>query len=115
MTLDKDGRKEVVRADYLIGAGGGHSVTRHSMQERLDGETYGGRFIVADIKLALPCPPGRGRVVVGPGGFVLISPLPERRWLIFVNRDEADQTRGAAVRGRAGGVAQRTDRSRRRA
>jgi len=91
VTLDKGGRKEVVRADYLIGAGGGHSVTRHSMQERLDGETYSGLFIVADIKLALPCPPGRGRVVVGPGGFVLISPLPEQRWLIFVNRDGDDK------------------------
>jgi 2-polyprenyl-6-methoxyphenol hydroxylase-like FAD-dependent oxidoreductase len=91
VTLDKDGRKEAVRADYLIGAGGGHSVTRHSMQERLDGETYGGRYIVADIKLALPSPPGRGRVVVGPGGFVLLSPLPEGRFLIFVNRDEADE------------------------
>ena len=91
MTLDRDGRKEVVRAEYLVGAGGGHSVTRHSMQEHLDGETYGGRYIVADIKLGLPCPPGRGRVVVGPDGFVLISPLPEGRFLIFVNRDEADE------------------------
>ena len=91
VTLDKDGRKAAVRADYLVGAGGGHSVTRHSMQERLDGDTYGGRYIVADIKLAMPCPPGRGRVVVGPSGFVLISPLPEGRFLIFVNRDEDDQ------------------------
>ena len=89
--LDKDGRKEIVRTDYLIGAGGGHSVTRHSMQEHLEGDTYGGRFIVADVKLTLPCPPGRGRVVVGPSGFVLVSPLPEGRWLIFVNRDEDDQ------------------------
>ena len=91
VTFDKDGRTEVVRADYLVGAGGGHSVTRHSMQERLDGETYGGRYIVADIKLALPCPHGRARVVVGPGGFVLLSPLPEGRFLIFVNRNEADE------------------------
>ena len=91
VTLDKGGRKEVVRADYLIGAGGGHSVTRHSMQERLDGETYGGRFIVADATLKLPAPPGRARIVVGPGGFVLLAPLPEGRWLIFVDRDEADQ------------------------
>src|SRR5580698_293622 len=29
VTFDKDGRTEVVRADYLVGAGGGHSVTRH--------------------------------------------------------------------------------------
>ena len=91
VTLDKGGRKEVVRADYLLGAGGGHSVTRHSMQEHLDGETYGGRFIVADVKVALPAPSGRARIVVGPSGFVLLAPLPEERFLIFVNRAEGDE------------------------
>jgi 2-polyprenyl-6-methoxyphenol hydroxylase-like FAD-dependent oxidoreductase len=91
VTRGKNGRKEVVRADYLIGAGGGHSVTRHSMEEHLDGETYGGRFIVADVRVALPASPGRARIIVGPSGFVLLAPLPEDRFLIFVNRDEADQ------------------------
>jgi 2-polyprenyl-6-methoxyphenol hydroxylase-like FAD-dependent oxidoreductase len=94
VTLDKSGQKEVVRADYLIGAGGGHSVTRRSMEEHLDGETYGGRFIVADVRLALPAPPGRARIVVGPSGFVLLALLPESRFLIFVNRDEADHNDG---------------------
>jgi FAD binding domain len=28
--------------------------------------------------------------VVGPEGFVLLSSLPDKRWLIFVNRDEVD-------------------------
>ena len=92
VTLNKGGRKEVVQAGYLLGADGGHSLTRESMLERLDGETYGGRFIVADLRLGFPCPPGRGRVVVGAGGFVLISPLPEGRFLIFVNREEGDRS-----------------------
>jgi 2-polyprenyl-6-methoxyphenol hydroxylase-like FAD-dependent oxidoreductase len=91
VTLDKNGGQEVVRADYLIGAGGGHDLTRHSMQEHLDGETYGGRFIVADVRLTLPAPPGRARIIVGPSGFVLLAPLPEGQWLVFVNRDEDDQ------------------------
>jgi 2-polyprenyl-6-methoxyphenol hydroxylase-like FAD-dependent oxidoreductase len=94
VTLDKNGRKEVVRADYLIGAEGGHSVTRHSMEEHLDGETYGGRFIVADVRLTLPASPGRARIIVGPTGFVLLALLPESRFLIFINREEADQNDG---------------------
>ena len=94
VTLARNGREELVRADYLIGAGGGHSVTRHSMEEHLDGETYGGRYIVADVKLTLPAAPGRARIIVGPGGFVLLALLPESRFLIFVNRDEADQSDG---------------------
>ncbi len=91
VTLDKDGRKEVVRARYLIAAEGSHSVTRHSMEEHLDGETYGGRFIVADVKLTLPVSPGRARIFVGPSGFVLLALLPESRFLVFVNRDDADK------------------------
>src|SRR5271163_4144443 len=88
--LEADGRTESLAAAYVLGAGGAHSVTRHSMQEHLDGETYDGRFIVADAKIQLPCPPECGRIVVGPSGFVLFSPLPDNRWLIFVNRDETD-------------------------
>ena len=91
--LDAGGRSELVTAAYVLGAGGARSVTRHSMQEHLEGETYDGRYIVADLKLDLPYPPERGRVIVGPTGFVLVSPLPDDRWLIFVNRDEADTRR----------------------
>ena len=93
VTLDAGGRTETVTAAYVLGAGGGHSVTRHSMQEHLAGETYDGRYFVADAKVRLPCPPECGRLIVGPTGFVLLSPLPDDRWLIFVNRDEADTRR----------------------
>jgi 6-methylpretetramide 4-monooxygenase / 4-hydroxy-6-methylpretetramide 12a-monooxygenase len=91
VTLEKAGRTEVLTASYVLGAGGARSVTRHSMQEKLEGETYSGRFIVADLKARLPCPPECGRVFVAPAGFVLFSPLPEDRWLIFVDRDAADE------------------------
>jgi 2-polyprenyl-6-methoxyphenol hydroxylase-like FAD-dependent oxidoreductase len=90
VTLESGGRSESFTAAYVLGAGGAHSITRHSMQEHLDGETYDGRFIVADAKAHLPCPPECGRVIVGPTGFGLFSPLPGDRWLIFVNRDETD-------------------------
>jgi 2-polyprenyl-6-methoxyphenol hydroxylase-like FAD-dependent oxidoreductase len=90
VTLDTGGKTEVLTAAYVLGAGGAHGVTRHSMQETLEGETYSGRFIVADLKAGLPCPPECGRVFVGETGFVLFSPLPDDRWLIFVNRDAAD-------------------------
>jgi 2-polyprenyl-6-methoxyphenol hydroxylase-like FAD-dependent oxidoreductase len=90
VTLEADGRTESLTTAYVLGAGGAHSVTRHSMQEHLDGETYDGRFIVADAELRLPCPAECGRVIVGRSGFGLFSPLPDHRWLIFVNRDETD-------------------------
>jgi 2-polyprenyl-6-methoxyphenol hydroxylase-like FAD-dependent oxidoreductase len=90
VTLKAGGRTENLAAAYVLGAGGAHSVTRYSMQEHLDGMSYDGRFIVADAKFRLPFPPQCGRVVVGPTGFGLFSPLPDNRWLIFVNRNETD-------------------------
>jgi 2-polyprenyl-6-methoxyphenol hydroxylase-like FAD-dependent oxidoreductase len=90
VTLEAGGRTENLAAAYVLGAGGAHSVTRYSMQEHLDGMSYDGRFIVADAKFRLPFPPQCGRVVVGPTGFGLFSPLPDNRWLIFVNRNETD-------------------------
>ena len=58
VTLDAGGRTETVTAAYVLGAGGGHSVTRHSMQEHLAGETYDGRYFVADAKVQPSCAAG---------------------------------------------------------
>jgi 2-polyprenyl-6-methoxyphenol hydroxylase-like FAD-dependent oxidoreductase len=60
------------------------------MHEHLTGETYYGQYLVADAKVRLHCPSECGRLIVGPTGFVLLLPLPDDRWLIFVNRDEAE-------------------------
>jgi len=104
VTLESGGRTESLDTAYVLGAGGAHSVTRHSMQEHLDGETYDGRYIVADAKLRLPCPPECGRVIVGPTGFSLFSPLPGERWLIFVNRNAADTRPGLPTVGELGAL-----------
>jgi hypothetical protein len=68
------------------------------MQEHLDGATYDGRFIVADAKIGLAGGTDCSRIIVGPTGFGLFSPLPDdrstlaaeprasRRRLIFVDR-----------------------------
>ena len=110
VTLHRDGRTETIAAAYVLGAGGAHNVTRHSMQEQLAGDTYDGRYFVADATVGLPGPPECGRLVVGPTGFVLLSPLPDQRMLIFVNRDQTDMRReppteaefGSLLNGRTG-------------
>src|SRR5215831_11286861 len=53
VTLETVAGTEVLTTAYVLGAGGAHSITRHSMHEHLDGETYDGRFIVADAKARL--------------------------------------------------------------
>lgn len=83
-----DGGVEMVRPDVVIGAGGAHSVTRHSMSEPLEGATYQGRFLVADIAMEAPFPRGEAGVVCSPDGLLLLAPLPGGRWISFQDLGE---------------------------
>ena len=60
VTLATGDRTEVFKPRYLLGAGGAHDISRHSMHEHLVGYTYGGGYVVADVKFTLrfrPRPP----------------------------------------------------------
>src|SRR6266705_2169783 len=61
-----DGGVETVHPAVVIGAGGAHSVTRDSMSEPLEGATYQGHFLVADIAMQTPFPRDESRLVCGP-------------------------------------------------
>ncbi len=83
-----DGRVETVHPDIVIGAGGAHSVTRHSMSEQLEGTTYQGHFLVADIAMRAQAPRDQGSFFCSPDGMMLLSPLPGGRWLTFQDLEE---------------------------
>jgi 2-polyprenyl-6-methoxyphenol hydroxylase-like FAD-dependent oxidoreductase len=83
-----DGGVETVRPGVVIGAGGAHSVTRHAMNEPLEGATYRGHFLVADIAMPSPFPREEAGVVCGPEGLLLLAPLPGGRWISFQDLEE---------------------------
>jgi 2-polyprenyl-6-methoxyphenol hydroxylase-like FAD-dependent oxidoreductase len=87
-----DGGTEMVRPSVVIGAGGAHSVTRHSMSEPLEGATYRGHFLVADIAMPAPFPRDEAGVVCGPDGLLLLAPLPGGRWISFQDLEEEVET-----------------------
>jgi len=83
-----DGRIETVEPRFLLGAGGAHSVTRHSMREPLAGLTYRGNFLVADIEMVGPFPRDEAGVVCSPEGLLLLAPLPHGHWISFQDLEE---------------------------
>jgi 2-polyprenyl-6-methoxyphenol hydroxylase-like FAD-dependent oxidoreductase len=83
-----DGKVETIRPRIVIGAGGAHSVTRHSMSEPLEGTTYRGSFLVADIAMPAPFPRCEAGVICGPNGLLLLAPLPGGRWISFQDLEE---------------------------
>src|SRR5262249_50423 len=74
-----NGETETVRPGLVIGAGGAHSVTRHSMNKPLEGATYRGQFLVADIAMPAPFPRDEAGVPSGPNGLLLLAPVPGGR------------------------------------
>lgn len=46
-----DGSEEIIRCKYVVGCDGAHSVVRHSMDVRFEGDTYPQEFILADTHL----------------------------------------------------------------
>jgi 6-methylpretetramide 4-monooxygenase / 4-hydroxy-6-methylpretetramide 12a-monooxygenase len=83
-----DGHAETVQTSLVVGAGGAHSVTRDSMTELLDGATYQGHFLVADIAMEGPLRRDESGVICGPAGLLLLSPMLSGRWISFQDLEE---------------------------
>ena len=97
---DADGQVEHTKVQWVIGAGGAHSPTRHSMQEDLPGSTYPGSALVAEIAVRCGLPRDGGALIATPQGYVLLSPLPGGRWITFVgdlSDAEIDALTGASA------------------
>jgi 2-polyprenyl-6-methoxyphenol hydroxylase-like FAD-dependent oxidoreductase len=73
-----DGGIETVHPSVVIDAGGAHSLTRHSMSLPLEGSTYQGHFLVADIEMEAPVPRDQGSFFCSPDGMMRLAPLPGR-------------------------------------
>jgi hypothetical protein len=109
-----DGGAETVHPSVVIGAGGAHSVTRHSMSEQLEGATYRGHFLVADIAMPEPFPRDEAGVICSPNGLLLLAPLPGGRWITFQDLEEEVETVSAEdviarIQTRLGGKYRPTD------
>lgn len=109
-----NGTPETITADWVLGAGGAHSITRDAMHELLAGETYLGHSLVADVRVRCGLPRDGGALIGTPDGYVFLAPLPEERWICFVgdfdgpessllDSDQASRAVAAAFQHRVGG------------
>ena len=58
------------------------------MSEPLEGTTYRGNFLVADVAMPAPFPRDEAGVICGPNGLLLLAPLPGGRWISFQDLEE---------------------------
>lgn len=97
------GGEESLAVRWLIDASGAHSLTRHAMEESLEGETYPQPCLVLDAALTLPIAPATISVLlVAEAGPVLLTPLPGGRRLLFIQLGGSDDPAAGPAAGEEG-------------
>jgi 6-methylpretetramide 4-monooxygenase / 4-hydroxy-6-methylpretetramide 12a-monooxygenase len=93
---EADGTIRKIEVAWVIGAGGAHSVTRESMLEELEGSTYSGTALVADIQVSCGLPRDGSALLASGEGYVYLAPLPHDRWITFVGDLDPTEARTLA-------------------
>jgi 2-polyprenyl-6-methoxyphenol hydroxylase-like FAD-dependent oxidoreductase len=70
-----DGREETVRARYIVGADGAHSVVRKTVGLSFEGEAYPQDFVLADVELDWEGEDGRLYAFLSREGLLAVFPL----------------------------------------
>ncbi|MDR5835954.1 FAD-dependent monooxygenase [Caballeronia sp. LZ034LL] len=79
-----DGRKETVRADWMIGCDGAHSTVRHAMSVPFAGETLLSDWFLADVHMSgYPRPDTDASIHWHKDGVLLIFPIQPGRYRII--------------------------------
>ncbi|GAB5100532.1 FAD-dependent monooxygenase [Caballeronia sp. HLA56] len=79
-----DGRKEAVRADWLIGCDGAHSTVRHALSVPFAGETLLSDWFLADVHMSgYPRPDTDASIYWHEEGVLLIFPIQAGRYRII--------------------------------
>lgn len=91
-----DGRS--LRARYLVGADGMHSVVREAAGIAFEGDAYGESFVLADVRLAPDAALPLAEVVLyfSPRGMVVLAPLPGGIHRVVATVDDAPERPDAA-------------------
>ena len=92
-TLDDGSR---LRARYVVGCDGMHSVVREQTGIRFEGGSYGESFVLADVHLSGSVPADEVRLYFSPGGMMVVAPLPDGVHRIVAPVDDAPEQPSAA-------------------
>jgi 2-polyprenyl-6-methoxyphenol hydroxylase-like FAD-dependent oxidoreductase len=80
-----------VRARYVVGADGMHSIVRSRAGIGFAGGTYAQSFLLADVRMAWPLRDDEVMLFFSPKGLVVVAPLPHGHHRIVATVDEAPE------------------------
>lgn len=85
------GVSERVRARYVVGCDGMHSVVREQAGIGFTGARYPQSFVLADVHMDWPLSREEVQLFFSPGGLVVVAPLPGDRFRVVATRDDAPE------------------------
>ncbi len=90
-----DARQEEVRARWLVGCDGAHSMVRKALGLPFEGSRYEEAFMLADVRLEWELPDDEAHAFFSPDGIVATIPLPggQHRLILDVPQEMADTYR----------------------
>ncbi|MGO4614177.1 FAD-dependent monooxygenase [Nocardia sp. 2YAB30] len=74
---DAAGAEGSIRADYVIGADGMHSIVREAAGIGFTGATYAESFVLADVRMDWPIARDEVALHLSPEGVTVVAPLPD--------------------------------------
>ncbi|MEV2225273.1 FAD-dependent monooxygenase [Nocardia vinacea] len=75
--VDGEGATGTIRADYVVGADGMHSVVREQAGIGFTGDTYPESFVLADVRMDWPIARDEVALHLSPEGVTVVAPLPD--------------------------------------
>jgi 2-polyprenyl-6-methoxyphenol hydroxylase-like FAD-dependent oxidoreductase len=80
-----------IKAQWLIGCDGMHSVVREQSDITFSGGEYEASFVLADVSMDWPLSREEVTLFYSPKGLVVVAPLPNERFRIVATVDEAPE------------------------
>jgi 2-polyprenyl-6-methoxyphenol hydroxylase-like FAD-dependent oxidoreductase len=86
-----DGGERSIRARYVVGADGMHSVIREAAGIGFQGEAYDESFVLADVWMDWPLGPKEVGLFFSPAGLVVVAPMPDGSYRVVATLENAPE------------------------
>lgn len=94
-TIRTDGSERRLRARWLVGCDGMHSLVREGSAIPFSGGQYRQDFILADVRMDWPIDTNEVTLFYSPAGLMVVAPLPGGRYRIVATVDHAPHELGS--------------------
>lgn len=89
--IEDEGTVRSIRAKWLVGCDGMHSVVRETSEISFEGGAYEQHFVLADVRMEWPLSREEVTLFYSPDGLVVVAPLPGDHFRIVATADQAPE------------------------